>query len=206
MDIDVVTLSRIQFALTIMFHYLFPPLTIGLGVVLVFLEYRWLRTDDPIYHDAARVLDEDVRHQLRPGRGDRHRDGIRVRHELGRVLAIRGGRVRFGAGGGGDLRVLPGIRVSWPCCCSAGTRSREDSTSSPPAWSRWAAFSRRSGSWWPTRGSRRRPDLTWSSARSTGSLSCGRRSSISGPWCSIRRRCTGWSMSGWGRSSWVRSS
>jgi cytochrome d ubiquinol oxidase subunit I len=54
MDFDVVTLSRVQFALTIMFHYLFPPLTIGLGAVLVFLEYRWLRTDDPIYHDAAR--------------------------------------------------------------------------------------------------------------------------------------------------------
>ncbi|MHB8863641.1 MAG: cytochrome ubiquinol oxidase subunit I [Pirellulaceae bacterium] len=51
---DVVLLSRIQFALTIMFHYLFPPLTIGLGVVLVFLEYRWLRTGEAIYHDAAK--------------------------------------------------------------------------------------------------------------------------------------------------------
>ena len=30
---DVVLLSRIQFALTIMFHYLFPPLTIGLIIV-----------------------------------------------------------------------------------------------------------------------------------------------------------------------------
>ena len=35
---DVVLLSRLQFALTIMFHYLFPPLTIGMGVVLVYLE------------------------------------------------------------------------------------------------------------------------------------------------------------------------
>lgn len=51
---DVVLLSRCQFALTIMFHYLFPPLTIGLGVVLVFLECRWLRTNDPLYHTAAR--------------------------------------------------------------------------------------------------------------------------------------------------------
>ena len=39
-DLDVVTLSRVQFALTIMFHYLFPPLTIGLGVVLVCLGHR----------------------------------------------------------------------------------------------------------------------------------------------------------------------
>jgi cytochrome d ubiquinol oxidase subunit I len=51
---DVVLLSRLQFALTIMFHYLFPPLTIGLGVVLVFLEYRWLRTGEAIYHTATR--------------------------------------------------------------------------------------------------------------------------------------------------------
>ena len=31
MEFDTLTLSRLQFALTIMFHYLFPPLSIGLG-------------------------------------------------------------------------------------------------------------------------------------------------------------------------------
>lgn len=51
---DVVLLSRIQFALTIAFHYLFPPLTIGMGVVLVYLEGRYLRTRDPLYEAAAR--------------------------------------------------------------------------------------------------------------------------------------------------------
>ena len=51
---DVVLLSRLQFALTICFHYLFPPLTIGMSVVLVYLEAMWLRTDDRRYHDAAR--------------------------------------------------------------------------------------------------------------------------------------------------------
>jgi len=50
---DVVLLSRIQFALTIMFHYLFPPLTIGMGVVLVYLEGMHLKTKDPLYHTAA---------------------------------------------------------------------------------------------------------------------------------------------------------
>ncbi|MEK7074336.1 MAG: cytochrome ubiquinol oxidase subunit I, partial [Patescibacteria group bacterium] len=34
---DVVVLSRIQFALTSMFHYIFPPLSIGLGLVLVIM-------------------------------------------------------------------------------------------------------------------------------------------------------------------------
>lgn len=51
---DVVWLSRLQFALTIMFHYLFPPLTIGMGVVLVYLEANYLRTREPIYETAAR--------------------------------------------------------------------------------------------------------------------------------------------------------
>lgn len=53
-EFDVVLLSRIQFALTIMFHYLFPPLTIGIGVVLVYLEGMFLRTREAIYEEAAR--------------------------------------------------------------------------------------------------------------------------------------------------------
>jgi cytochrome d ubiquinol oxidase subunit I len=51
---EVVTLSRIQFALTIMFHYLFPPLAIGVGAFLVFLEARYLKTRDPQYEIAAK--------------------------------------------------------------------------------------------------------------------------------------------------------
>jgi cytochrome d ubiquinol oxidase subunit I len=51
---DVVFLSRVQFALTIMFHYLFPPLAIGVGAFLVFLEARYLKTKDPQFEVAAR--------------------------------------------------------------------------------------------------------------------------------------------------------
>ena len=42
---DVVLLARLQFALTIAFHYLFPPLTIGMGMVMVFLEGRFVCAD-----------------------------------------------------------------------------------------------------------------------------------------------------------------
>jgi cytochrome bd ubiquinol oxidase subunit I len=52
--LDVVLLSRLQFALTIMFHYLFPPLTIGMGIVLVYLEAMYFRKRDAIYLSAAR--------------------------------------------------------------------------------------------------------------------------------------------------------
>jgi len=39
---DVVLLSRIQFALTIGFHFLFPPITIGLAWLLVAMGLYWL--------------------------------------------------------------------------------------------------------------------------------------------------------------------
>jgi cytochrome d ubiquinol oxidase subunit I len=51
---DVLTLSRIQFTLTISFHYIYPPLSIGLGVLLVVMEGLWLKTRKPIYHQMAR--------------------------------------------------------------------------------------------------------------------------------------------------------
>lgn len=56
MELDVVMLSRIQFALTIMFHYLFPPLSIGLGVLLVFMEGTFLRTGDKQYEQMTRFF------------------------------------------------------------------------------------------------------------------------------------------------------
>jgi cytochrome d ubiquinol oxidase subunit I len=54
MELDVVALSRLQFALTIMFHYLFPPLTIGLGWLMVFMEAMYLKTGDKLYESIAR--------------------------------------------------------------------------------------------------------------------------------------------------------
>jgi cytochrome d ubiquinol oxidase subunit I len=54
MPMDVVLLSRIQFALTIMFHYIFPPLTIGLSVLMVIMEGLYLKTRQPVYEQMAR--------------------------------------------------------------------------------------------------------------------------------------------------------
>jgi cytochrome d ubiquinol oxidase subunit I len=36
-----------------MFHYLFPPLTIGLGMLMVLAEGLWLKTKDPLYESVA---------------------------------------------------------------------------------------------------------------------------------------------------------
>lgn len=51
---DVLILSRIQFAFTVAFHYIYPPLSIGLGLALVVIESLWLKTGKPIYHQMAR--------------------------------------------------------------------------------------------------------------------------------------------------------
>lgn len=51
---DVETLSRFQFALTIMFHYIYPPLSIGLGVALVMIEGLYMKTGKAIYLQTAK--------------------------------------------------------------------------------------------------------------------------------------------------------
>src|SRR5215469_5271825 len=51
---DVLTLFRIQFGLTIGFHYIYPPLSIGLGVMLVIMEACWLKTKNDVYHQMAK--------------------------------------------------------------------------------------------------------------------------------------------------------
>ncbi|HEV2330842.1 MAG TPA: cytochrome ubiquinol oxidase subunit I [Verrucomicrobiae bacterium] len=51
---DVLTLSRIQFGLTIGFHYIYPPLSIGLGIMLVLIEASWLKTKNEVYHQMAK--------------------------------------------------------------------------------------------------------------------------------------------------------
>ncbi len=54
MHLDPLFLSRLQFGLTVMFHYLFPPLTIGLGLVMVCIEAMYLWTRDPRYESMAK--------------------------------------------------------------------------------------------------------------------------------------------------------
>ncbi len=48
---DALLLSRIQFGFLISFHVLFPAFTIGLASWLGFVEWRWLRTRNPVWRD-----------------------------------------------------------------------------------------------------------------------------------------------------------
>ncbi len=47
---DAEILARIQFGLTIAFHYIFPPMSIGLGMILVIMEGLYLKTGKELYH------------------------------------------------------------------------------------------------------------------------------------------------------------
>ena len=59
---DVEMLSRIQFAFTIAFHYIFPPMSIGLGLLLVIMEGLYLKTKRELYHEMARFCHRHQRH------------------------------------------------------------------------------------------------------------------------------------------------
>ena len=51
---DVLTLSRLQFAVTAAFHFIFVPLTLGLSILVAFMETRYLRTNDTMYLRMAK--------------------------------------------------------------------------------------------------------------------------------------------------------
>jgi cytochrome d ubiquinol oxidase subunit I len=51
---DGLILARLQFAVTIGFHYIFPPFSIGLGLILVFMEGTYLATGKALYHAMTR--------------------------------------------------------------------------------------------------------------------------------------------------------
>lgn len=51
---DVVMLSRIQFALTSSFHYIYPPMSIGIGLLLVIFEGVYLKTKNPVYKEITK--------------------------------------------------------------------------------------------------------------------------------------------------------
>src|SRR6202046_3673110 len=51
---EALTVHRLHFAFTITFHYIFPQLTMGLALLLVYLKTKFLRTGDEHYNRSAR--------------------------------------------------------------------------------------------------------------------------------------------------------
>jgi cytochrome d ubiquinol oxidase subunit I len=53
--LDPVFLARAQFAFTVAYHITFPAFTIGLASWLAVVEWRWLKTGNPLYEQIYRM-------------------------------------------------------------------------------------------------------------------------------------------------------
>ncbi len=54
MELDIVELSRLQFAMTAMYHFLFVPLTLGLSIIVAIMETVYVMTDRPIWRQMTK--------------------------------------------------------------------------------------------------------------------------------------------------------
>ncbi|MEX5727373.1 cytochrome d ubiquinol oxidase subunit I [Rhodovulum iodosum] len=54
MELDIVELSRLQFAMTAMFHFLFVPLTLGLSIIVAIMETVYVMTNRPIWRQMTK--------------------------------------------------------------------------------------------------------------------------------------------------------
>lgn len=51
---DMIFYNRLQFAFTITFHYLFPQLTMGLSLLIVYFKWKFIRTKNVDYNNASK--------------------------------------------------------------------------------------------------------------------------------------------------------
>src|SRR5213083_2020240 len=54
LNLDPVSLDRLQFAVTALYHFLFVPLTLGLSFLLAIMESVYVMTGREIWRDATR--------------------------------------------------------------------------------------------------------------------------------------------------------
>ena len=76
LDSSLVDWSRAQFALTAIYHWLFVPLTLGLGIVMAVMETIYYRTGKRVLERNSQILDETLRYQFCDWSRDRSDPGI----------------------------------------------------------------------------------------------------------------------------------
>ena len=97
-DNAAVELSRLQFGLTAMYHFLFVPLTLGLSVLLGIMESVYVMTGRTIWRDMTKYWGLLFGINFAMGVATGHHHGIPVRHELGLLLALCRRHLRRAAG------------------------------------------------------------------------------------------------------------
>ena len=78
--IDVVDLSRLQFAFTAMYHFLFVPLTLGMAFLLAIMESVYVMTGKQIYKDMTKFWGKLFGINFALGVADRLNHGVPVRY------------------------------------------------------------------------------------------------------------------------------
>ncbi|PIK16427.1 cytochrome ubiquinol oxidase subunit I [Halobacteriovorax sp. JY17] len=53
---DIIFYDRLQFAFTITFHYIFPQLTMGLSLIIVYFKWKFLKTQNVRFNNAAKFF------------------------------------------------------------------------------------------------------------------------------------------------------
>ena len=140
MDLEsLVSWSRAQFALTAMYHWLFVPLTLGLGIIMSLAETKYFRSGDEFWKKSTKYWQKLFGINFAIGVAT----GIILEFQFGTNWSNYSWFV-------GDIFGAPlaieGILAFFMESTSAGARSAEASTS-PPAGSRSSERrSRQSGS------------------------------------------------------------
>ena len=86
---DALDVSRWQFGITTVYHFIFVPLTIGLAPLIAAMQTAWVVTGNAAWYRLTRFFGKLFLINFAHGRGHRHRAGVPVRHELERVLPLR---------------------------------------------------------------------------------------------------------------------
>ncbi len=108
---DTIFWSRLQFAFTVTYHYLFPQLTMGLAWIIVFFKWRHLKTGEELYGNAARFWARIFGINFAVGVVT----GIPMEFQFGTnwagLFQILRQHHRADVGDGGHVRLLPGKRA-----------------------------------------------------------------------------------------------
>src|SRR2546429_163673 len=136
-----VDVHRLQFALTITYHYIFPQLTMGLALLIVILKTVGLRTGDEHYNRAARFWGRIFGINFAVG----VITGIPMEFQFGTNWAA----FSKAAGGViGQTLAMEGVfsffleSSFWDCFCSARKNSEASGTGCRLFWFFWARGSR----------------------------------------------------------------
>jgi uncharacterized membrane protein len=117
---QLVDLSRLQFAATAMYHFLFVPLTLGMVWLLVIMESVYVMTGKVIWKDMTRFWGKLFGINFALGVTTGITAGVPVRHQLGLLLALRRRHLRRAAGHRGADGLLPRIDLHRPVLLRLG--------------------------------------------------------------------------------------